>query len=45
MFRLDSNEFWDISKEINCDDDEDVYEFGSQKSCRSLKVNVNKYRW
>ncbi len=44
-FRLGSKEFWEISKEINSDDDEDVYDPGSQKTRRGPKINVKKSRW
>jgi len=44
-FRLGSKEFWEISKEINSDDDEDVYDPGAQKTRRGPKINVKKSRW
>ena len=46
-FRLGSKEFWEISKEINSDDDEDVYDPGSQNASRRRgpKINVKKSRW
>jgi hypothetical protein len=45
-FRLGSKEFWEISKEINSDDDdEDMYDPGAQKTRRGPKINVKKSRW
>ena len=44
-FKLGSKEFWEISKEINSDDEEDVYDPNSQKTRRGPKINVKKSRW
>jgi|TARA_Y100000992_G_scaffold269932_1_gene209962 hypothetical protein len=44
-FKLGSKEFWEISKEINSDDEEDVYDPSSQKTRRGPKINVKKSRW
>ena len=44
-FKLGSKEFWEISKEINSDDDDDVYDPKAQGSRRGPKINVKKSRW
>ena len=45
-FKLGSKEFWEISKEINSDDDEDMYDPHAARKARSgPKINVKKSRW
>jgi hypothetical protein len=45
-FRLGSKEFWDLSKDIDSDDEEDVYDPNSvQKRGAGPKINVRKNKW
>lgn len=45
-FKLGSKEFWDLSKDINSDDEDDVYDPNSARKSRSgPKINVKKSRW
>ena len=45
-FRLGSKEFWDLSKDINSDDEDDVYDPNSvQKKGAGPKINVRKTKW
>ena len=46
-FKLGSREFWEISKDLNSDDDEDVYDPNSRDNMRTKgpKINVKKNRW
>ena len=45
-FRLGSKEFWDISKDLNSDDEDDVYDPSSSKKKGSgPKINVRKSKW
>ena len=45
-FKLGSKEFWEISKEINSDDDEDMYDpHAARKARAGPKINVKKSRW
>ena len=43
-FKLGSKEFWDISKDINSDDEEEVYDPSSEKK-RGKQINVRKSKW
>lgn len=45
-FRLGSKEFWDISKDINSDDEDEQYDPNSvKKRGGGPKINVKKSRW
>jgi len=45
-FRLGSKEFWDISKDLNSDDEEDIYDPANEKKRGSgTKISVKKSRW
>ena len=45
-FRLGSKEFWDLSKDINSDEEDDVYDPNSvQKKGAGPKINVRKTKW
>ena len=45
-FKLGSKEFWEISKGINSDDEDDVYDPGSaRKKSAGPKISVKKSRW
>ncbi len=45
-FKLGSREFWEISKDLNSDDEEDVYDPNArQGKQKGPKINVRKNRW
>ncbi len=45
-FKLGSKEFWEISKDINSDDEEETYDPGSvQKRGAGPKIQVKKSKW
>jgi hypothetical protein len=45
-FKLGSKEFWDISKDLNSDDDEDIYDPSNERKRGSgTKISVKKSRW
>jgi len=45
-FKLGSKEFWELSKDINSDDEDDVYDPNSvQKKGAGPKINVKKNKW
>ena len=45
-FKLGSKEFWDLSKEINSDDEDEVYDPNSvQKKGAGPKISVRKNKW
>jgi hypothetical protein len=45
-FKLGSKEFWEISKDLNSDDDEEIYDPNAAASNRKgPKINVRKSRW
>ena len=45
-FKLGSKEFWDISKDLNSDDEDDAYDPNSSKKKGSgPKINVRKSKW
>ena len=45
-FRLGAKEFWDLSKDLNSDDEEDEqYDPNSSRKTRGPKINVKKNRW
>jgi hypothetical protein len=44
-FKLGSKEFWDISKEINSDDEDDIYDPSARKKNSGPKISVRKSRW
>ena len=43
-FKLGSKEFWELSKDINSDDEEEVYDPSSEKK-RGKQINVRKSKW
>ena len=43
-FRLGSKEFWDLSKGINSDDEDDEYNPSNDRK-RGPKINVKKSKW
>ena len=44
-FKLGSKEFWDISKDINSDDEDDVYDPSSRTNRSGPKISVKKSKW
>lgn len=45
-FKLGSREFWEISKDLNSDDEEEIYDPNSrQGNQKGPKINVKKNRW
>ena len=45
-FKLGSREFWEISKDLHSDDEEDLYDPNSREHMRKgPKINVKKNRW
>ena len=45
-FKLGSREFWEISKDLHSDDDEDIYDPNARDiKKRGPKINVKKNRW
>jgi len=45
-FKLGSKQFWDLSKDLNSDDEDDAYDPNSQKKRGAgPKINVKKSKW
>ena len=44
-FKLGSKEYWDISKDINSDDEDEIYDPDSARKKNRVKINVRKSRW
>ena len=46
-FKLGSREFWEISKDLNSDDDEELYDpnLRANNNRKGPKINVKKNRW
>ena len=44
-FKLGSREFWELSKDIASDDEEEIYDPNSQTGKKGPKINVKKNRW
>ena len=44
-FKLGSKEFWEISKEIQSDDEDEAYDPDSVRKKNSVKINVKKSKW
>lgn len=45
-FKLGSREFWEISKDLNSDNEEELYDPNAQQGTkRGPKINVRKNRW
>ena len=45
-FKLGSREFWEISKDLNSDDDDDLYDPNARTgNKKGPKINVKKNRW
>ena len=45
-FKLGSKEFWELSKNLNSDDEDDVYDPNSSKKRGSgPRINVKKNKW
>tara|TARA_Y100001958_G_scaffold159820_1_gene163501 strand:+ start:955 stop:1791 length:837 start_codon:yes stop_codon:yes gene_type:complete len=44
-FKLGSKEFWDISKDLNSDEDDEPYDPTSNKKRSGPKISVKKNRW
>ena len=45
-FRLGSKEFWEISKDLHSDDEEEIYDPNARNGMRKgPKINVRKSRW
>lgn len=44
-FKLGSKEFWELSKDIDSDDEEKVYNPNDRKKRNSEKINVKKKKW
>ena len=44
-FKLGSKEFWELSKNINSDDEDDVYDPNKGVKRQGQKINVRKNKW
>jgi len=44
-FKLGSKEFWEISKELNSDDEDEVYDPNTANKRKGPKINVRKSKW
>ena len=44
-FKLGSKEFWEISKNLDSDDDEEVYDPNTRDKKKGPKINVRKSKW
>ena len=44
-FKLGSKEFWEISKTMDSDDDEEVYDPNTRDKKKGPKINVRKSKW
>ena len=44
-FKLGSKEFWELSKDIHSDDDDEVYDPNSRDKKKGPKINVRKNKW
>lgn len=44
-FRLGSKEFWDLSKDIGSDDEEEEYDPSASKAKKGPRLNVRKAKW
>ena len=44
-FKLGSKEFWEISKDLNSDDEDEPYDPNDHMKRRGPKINVKKNRW
>lgn len=44
-FKLGSKEFWEISKDMDSDDDEEMYDPNSRDKKKGPKINVRKTKW
>ena len=44
-FKLGSKEFWELSKDIQSDDEDEVYDPNGKGAKRGPKINVKKTRW
>ena len=45
-FRLGSREYWEMSKELNSDDEDEQYDpNNTRKKSAGPKINVKKTRW
>lgn len=44
-FRLGSKEFWELSKDIGSDDEEEEYDPSASKAKRGPRLNVRKAKW
>ena len=44
-FKLGSKEFWEISNNLNSDDEEELYDPNKRDKKRGPKINVQKSRW
>lgn len=45
QFRLGSKEFWELSKDIGSDDEEEEYDPSASKAKRGPRLNVKKAKW
>ena len=44
-FKLGSKEFWDISKNMGSDDEDEAYDPNKSKKKTATSVNVKKTKW
>jgi hypothetical protein len=44
-FRLGSKEFWELSKDIGSDDEEEEYDPAASKAKKGPRLNVRKAKW
>ena len=45
QFKLGSKEFWEISKNLESDDEEEVYDPNTRDKKKGPKINVRKSKW
>jgi hypothetical protein len=44
-FKLGSKEFWELSRDLNSDDEDDMYDPNSKNVKKGPKINVKKTKW
>ena len=44
-FKLGSKEFWEISKDLGSDDEEEIYDPEATRKKNQPKINVRKSKW
>ena len=44
-FRLGAKEFWEISKNMGSDDEDEAYDPSKSKKSKTPQINVKKSKW